>query len=252
MNQYHNHSRTPLFFHRLYWLFWTPAQIIMGAMAASEAWAALDMTDKLAVADFGYGIVTCLLMATYYIGFFKWKLYGWYALMAQLVINTVYAFVSLGVLWSDDRTFAVSLVIGTLIRCIPVGIYYYKRKPLFTRKGIEMQNGNIFFGGTNPQRPNGPQNPFGPQNPQNPYNPQNPADTNGQNTQNGQNIPQIPPFGAPWQNSYDQQADAVQNPQPAAKENFTAEGERIYYCPECGSAVKQSSVFCIHCGAKMK
>ena len=244
MNQYHDHSRTPLLFHKIYWLIWTPAQIIMGAMTFFDSYGGFDSMSLVEKADLGYGVLTCLLMITYYIGFLRWKRYGWYALMAQLVTNVIYAFVALGVQWNDDRAFATSLVIGTLIRCIPVGIYYYKRRPLFTPKGIDMPGGSIFFGGVTPQNR---QSPYGSHNP---YNNQNPY--NGQSVQNGQsdmqNMPQNNPYTQQWHIPTEQ-------PQPVQEkqnDNFNAEGERIYYCPECGGMVKQHSVYCIHCGAKMK
>ena len=97
-------------------------------------------------------------MAIYFVAFFSWKLHGWYALMAQLVINVGYAFASL-IISADDRSYAISLVIGTLIRCIPVGIYYYKRKPLFSPKGFDIPAaGMLFSGGAAYQRKQNPQN----------------------------------------------------------------------------------------------
>ncbi|MBQ9845533.1 MAG: zinc ribbon domain-containing protein [Oscillospiraceae bacterium] len=233
-NYYHNHSTAPLLFHRIYWLMWTPAQITMGIIAASDYIRSNLITDFWTTLDFGYGIATCLLMAIYFIGFFKWKLYGWYALMTQLVINVCYAVLSLFVNWSDDSSFAISLLIGTLIRCVPVGIYYLKRRPLFSRKGFDIPAAGMLFG-----------NPYQHQNPQNQWhNRQQNSNDQWQNEQwntpvnqhqNSQNPPQQP-----------QSSNVQINP------NFTEEGERIYFCPECGNSVKQSSNFCLHCGAKLK
>lgn len=216
MNQYHNHSTTPMLFHRIYWLIWTPAQIAMSVPVIIQNMRALGGADFFGVIEFGYSLVTALLMAAYFIGFFSWKLYGWYALMAQLVLNTAYAFASLFVLMGDDSSFAFALVTGTLIRCIPVGIYYYKRRPLFSAKGFDIPAAGVFFsGGAAYQRQN---NPY-----QNQY-----------NMNNQQNPQQTPP--------------QRENPVEHTAEN----GERTYFCPVCGKEVKQTSNFCINCGAKLK
>ena len=213
MNQYHDHLKTPLLFHRIYWMIWTPAQIVLGVPGIIAAAKSLNSADIYAVLDFGYALLTCLFMAVYFVAFFSWKLHGWYALMAQLVMNVAYAFASLLVFPNDDRSYAISLVIGTLIRCIPVGIYYYKRRPLFSAKGFDIPAAGMFFsGGAAYQRTQ-----------------------NRQNTQWQQNQPNTqPPLSA----------------QPFV--NTETDGERIYTCPECGGQVKQDVCFCVHCGAKLK
>ena len=205
MNKHYNHRQTPLLFHRIYWLMWTPAQIVMGFPGIIEAFGGLQTADIYGIADFIYAVLTVFLMAVYFVAFFSWKLHGWYALMAQLVINVIYAFVSLAVTWQDDAAFALSLVIGTLIRCIPVGIYYMKRKPLFAPKGFDIPAAGFLF-----------------------------------------------PGGAAYQGQQNQQWQPPQNdhPQPAA--SFDENGERAYICPKCGSAVKPTSNFCIHCGTRLK
>ena len=213
MNQYHDHLKTPLLFHRIYWMIWTPAQIVLGVPGIIAAAKSLNGADIYAVLDFGYALLTCLFMAVYFVAFFSWKLHGWYALMAQLVMNVAYAFASLLVFPNDDRSYAISLVIGTLIRCIPVGIYYCKRRPLFSAKGFNIPAAGMFFsGGAAYQRRQ-----------------------NQQNTQWQQNQPNTqPPLSA----------------QPS--ESTDTDGERIYTCPECGGQVKQGVCFCVHCGAKLK
>ena len=213
MNQYHDHLKTPLLFHRIYWMIWTPAQIVLGVPGIIAAAKSLNSADIYAVLDFGYALLTCLFMAVYFVAFFSWKLHGWYALMAQLVMNVAYAFASLLVFPNDDRSYAISLVIGTLIRCIPVGIYYYKRRPLFSAKGFDIPAAGMFFsGGAAYQRTQ-----------------------NQQNTQWQQNQPDTqPPLSA----------------QPF--ESTDTDAERIYTCPECGGQVKQDVCFCVHCGAKLK
>ena len=205
--------RRPFLFHRIYWMIWTPAQIVLGVPGIIAAAKSLNGADIYAVLDFGYALLTCLFMAVYFVAFFSWKLHGWYALMAQLVMNVAYAFASLLVFPNDDRSYAISLVIGTLIRCIPVGIYYYKRRPLFSAKGFDIPAAGMFFsGGAAYQRTQ-----------------------NRQNTQWQQNQPNTqPPLSA----------------QPF--ESTDIGGERIYTCPECGGQVKQDVCFCVHCGAKLK
>ena len=235
-------------FHKFYWLMWTTAQIVLGVNSVVSFAKIADFSNPVEIADFIYGLVTVILMVTYFIGFFKWKLYGWYALMAQLVINVAYAFASLFISFGTVEVTSYALVIGTLIRCIPVGIYYYNRKPLFTKQGSDYPAAGFLF--APPQRPNNPWN-----------------------NQNG-NMPDSQPHNMPqnqdmWQNSNVQNtADSVKNgntalhgsfgnanqPQQTAPHNpnFDEKGERIYFCPNCGQPVKQSSNFCLDCGAKLK
>ncbi|MBR6518917.1 MAG: hypothetical protein IKT63_04515, partial [Oscillospiraceae bacterium] len=79
MDKHYNHSTAPLLFHRIYWLIWTPAQIALGVPGIIASAKTLNTADILAVADFGYAVLTCLLMAIYFVAFFSWKLHGWYA-----------------------------------------------------------------------------------------------------------------------------------------------------------------------------
>ena len=213
MNQFHNRDTQGVLFHKLYWLIWTPSQIVMGM---STIWDSLSNIDSLSTWDIintSYGIMTCALMAIYFIGFFSWKEYAWKALMTQLITNVIFAFVAFGVQYADNAGFAGALVIGTLLRCVPVGIYYKNRRQLFTAQGADMPQGSIFFGGVPNQRTN-QQNPW-------------------QNQQNNQQNSQQ------WTNPQPQQAE------PAADTVKTA-------CPKCGKAIKSTSNFCIYCGAKLK
>lgn len=229
MNQFNNRSTAPMLFHKIYWLIWTPAQITMGATSAWELKDGISAFTLWEMADFIYGIATILLMATYFIGFFKWKRYAWQALMTQLVINVGYAVVALFYYsQSGDSAFGMSLIIGTLIRCIPVGIYYNNRKQLFTKEGGEMPQGSIFFGGGQPPR------------------------SNGWNQQNGQHNQQW--NGTQWQNpQHTQPQNGFTAPSAEAQHN-TAEhkAENTSACPNCGKSIKSTSNFCIYCGTKVK
>ena len=233
MNQFNNRTPQPMLFHKLYWLIWTPAQITMGVMAAWELKDAISTFTMGEMADFLYGIVTVLLMVVYFTGFFKNKRYAWQALMTQLVINMVYAVVAFfAYSKAGDATFGMSLIIGTSIRCIPVGIYYKNRKDLFTREGTEMPQGSIFFGGNQPPRANG---------------------WNSQNNQNNQwNNNQ-------WQNQHNPQYTQPQNspnPQQSEAQHSTTDSDgqntEKAVCPNCGKNIKSTSNFCIYCGKKLK
>ena len=234
MNQFNNRTPQQMLFHKIYWLIWTPAQITMGAMASWELKDAISTFTTWEMADFIYGIVTVLLMATYFTGFFKNKRYAWQALMTQLVLNMVYAVVALYIFSrSGDSTYGMSLIIGTSIRCIPVGIYYSNRKHLFTKEGTPMPQGSIFFGGGQPPRGNG---------------------WNGQNNQWNQNNNQW--NNQQWQNSQNTQFTQPQNaenPQPQQTAPDTnGQNTTTAVCPFCGKKVKPTSNFCIYCGKKLK
>ena len=106
MNQFRNRDTQGVLFHKFYWLIWTPSQIVMGI---STIWDSLVNIDSLSTWDIintSYGIMTCALMAIYFIGFFSWKEYAWKALMTQLITNVIFSFVAFGVQYADDAGFA--------------------------------------------------------------------------------------------------------------------------------------------------
>ena len=78
------------------------------------------------------------LTAAYFIGFFRWKKYAWYCLFAQLiseaVLYTATFILSVFILPQYTST-VIGVLIGFLIRGIPMGIYYYKRRGLFSTEG---------------------------------------------------------------------------------------------------------------------
>ena len=231
MNQFQNRNTPGILFHKLYWLIWTPSQIVMGV---SSIWDNLGKIESLSTWDIintSYGIMTCVLMAMYFIGFFSWKKYAWKAVMTQLITNIIFAFVAFGIQYADNYTFAASLVIGTLIRCVPVSIYYNNRKHLFTEEGAEMPQGSLFFGGIPNQRNQRP-------NQQNPWqNPQNNQWSSQQNTQ----------FTQPHNAENPQPVQPQQTAQDSDVQNTTTAT-----CPFCGKNVKPTSNFCIYCGKKLK
>ena len=223
MKQYTNHIDTPLTFHKFYWKIWTPVQIVMmvynfittiNEMYAFDAYYAIDMV---------YYICSAALMLCYIVGFAKWKKSGLVCLYGQLVLNLAYVivlFVIFAVMLPDEMYYAWGSLFGTLIRCGFVGVYYYKRRALFTKQGItpqqieEMYRNATFY-----------------------------------NTATGQ-----------WEaKSYSSSfAGSVMGGKSDAAENHGTEPNTAdapfsaNFCAHCGKPIANNPNFCIHCGAKLK
>ena len=87
----------------------------------------------------GLDIVKLILTAVCFIGFFSWKPYAWYSVMAYLWVNIgyyVFAIIVFVLVLSTgyiaaDITFICMKFAPYLIFSICASAYYIKRKPLF-------------------------------------------------------------------------------------------------------------------------
>lgn len=85
-------------------------------------------------ADLLASIMTLTLIAICFVGFMGWKSYAWYSMMIYLGFGVIYnAFViTVYTTYAPQMvSTATSRFAGVLIYAILVGVYYYKRKPLF-------------------------------------------------------------------------------------------------------------------------
>jgi uncharacterized paraquat-inducible protein A len=77
-----------------------------------------------------------VLAIAIFVGFFKWQLYSWYAVLISFFIAIPYSIISL----ADptiSRSFAIGQVVGSCIWFAIVYVYYKKRRPLFTDSGLD-------------------------------------------------------------------------------------------------------------------
>lgn len=79
-------------------------------------------------------VAMLILIGVCFWGFLKWKPCGWYAIMAMLALNVVFSLLSIqfyATYAPNEPNSAGPGLFVALIRGTLVGIYYYKRKPLF-------------------------------------------------------------------------------------------------------------------------
>jgi len=138
MNQYTDINTTPLRFHKFYWKIWIPLQIILGAYNFAVTVADMGAPDIYYAIDIGYFLLSGILFGAAFGGFFRWKRSALVSLFIQMALNIVYVLVLFFIyakIMPDSLGLAFGSVAGTFIRCIPVGIYYYKRRALFVKGG---------------------------------------------------------------------------------------------------------------------
>lgn len=227
MHDYTDIRTTPLRFHKFYWKIWIPVQVILGGWNFGKLSADFSAVDLYAGIDMAHYLISGVLFAAAMGGFFRWKRSALICVFAQMAENIIYvlAMFVMAQQMGGDTAFALSAVIGTLIRCIPVGIYYYNRRKLFVKGGYTRQqmaainNGaDNSFAGSFKQSSNTYNNMYG----------------NGYNTYSNTNG-----YGA-------QQTDN-------ADETFAPDADGLTrFCPHCGKHLPNSPNFCIYCGAKLK
>ena len=231
MKTYTDIRTTPLKFHKFYWKIWMPIQVILGGWNFGTLSVNMQSADVYTRVDMAHFLLSGVLFATAMGGFFRWKRSALISVFAQIAENLVYvvALYLAAAASGGDTNYAQATVIGTLIRSIVVGVYYYNRRKLFVKGGYTReQMEQINRGGSNSFAGSFVNNGTGG----------NVYGNTGYNTygnvQGGYN-----PY-EPQQNTEEQPAHPVDS-----------EGLRRV-CPYCGKDVADSSVFCIHCGEKLK
>ena len=228
MKTYTDIRTTPLKFHKFYWKIWMPVQIVLGGWNFGLLSANVQDIDVYTRVDLAHYLLSGVLFAMAMGGFFRWKRSALVSVFAQIAENIVYvaAMYLVAVTTGGDTNFTLSALIGTLIRCIPVGIYYYNRRKLFvkggyTRQQMEEINRGVsnsfagsFFNNTN----------------NNGYNPY----VNGTDSMSN------------GHNAYQPQQNTEEPAYPTDSEGL----HRV--CPYCGKDVAENSAYCIHCGEKLK
>lgn len=147
MKFYYSVESTPLKFHKAFYKVLSP--ILMGVQTL--VWLATigylsPFCNIGIILNFiisGFSIVV-LGFITY--GFAKKKQYAWYMVYTYLILNVSSNIIS--AILSANAAVAIGQIIGALIIPTLIGIYYYKRKPLFVSNNIsisDVQNTTINY-----------------------------------------------------------------------------------------------------------
>lgn len=145
MKFYYSLESTPLKFHKAFYKVLSP--IFMGVQTLVLLATIGYLTDDNGYYNVGMLtlnlILSCIAIAflgfiTY--GFAKKKQYAWYMVYAYLILNVSSNIIS--AVQSGNPAIAVGQIIGALIIPTLIGIYYYKRKPLFVANNMSIAENN--------------------------------------------------------------------------------------------------------------
>lgn len=138
MKKYTDHNSTPLKFHKFFHYVWTPITLLVSIILLFTLFRGFSYNNVGSAVYVTFSVLNFALTAAYFIGFFRWKKYAWYCLFAQLiseaVLYTAALILSVFILPQYIST-VIGVLIGFSIRGIPMGIYYYKRRGLFSTEG---------------------------------------------------------------------------------------------------------------------
>lgn len=232
MKQYFSRADTPLKFHYFLWYVSLPLGIICTLVAMGSGFSDIVLFNWIYTATYTVAYILLFLFLgltlAAFIGFFRWKSYAWYCIMSILVFDVaVEAFTVLLdiVIAPDEIAYAIGQLIGSLIYSTLVGIYYYKRKPLFFPRLV-------------PSAPGAPLSYSGaPCAPGTPY-------ASGVSCTSGS--PCVPiSAGTPLAPCSSASADSSCAP------GAIREGQQpqSVYCRKCGAKLSGDSTFCSYCGA---
>ena len=130
VTNYYTKELTPLKFHKFYHYVLTPLNILnviymLASMFANRQFSTLVLVYDLLL------LASCILT---FVGCFKFKKYAWWAIMAGFVLEIFYSiyFVTYYAVTAPQFIIdALSQVGWRFAFVIVMGIYYFKRKPLF-------------------------------------------------------------------------------------------------------------------------
>ena len=134
MKKYYNKEETPLAFHMFFRYVSLPIGFLVTAGSMISEISKIEYFHWLFAVDIGYDIILLALMLVCFIGFFGWKAYAWYGVIAYLcsgVLYSVIIVISYMFYIPDQIGTAVGRFLSFLIYAVLLGIYYRKRKPLF-------------------------------------------------------------------------------------------------------------------------
>ncbi|MBQ6930233.1 MAG: zinc-ribbon domain-containing protein [Oscillospiraceae bacterium] len=138
MQEYTDIRTTPLKFHKFFWKIWIPVQVILGGWKFGTLTADFSALDVYTAIDAVYYLLSGVLFAAAMGGFFRWKRSALVSVFLQMAANIIYVLILFFLSCThlpNAANLAFGSVAGTFIRCILVGIYYYKRRRLFVKGG---------------------------------------------------------------------------------------------------------------------
>lgn len=134
MKRYDNEAETPLKFHKIYHYFIIPFGFLSGLLSLGTVILDMESFNYVYAVDYTYLILSVILAAVIFLGFYSFSSYAWYCLMGYLGIEiayeTFYLVMCILYLPAEITSQAINLITTAIITTLII-IYYIKRKPLF-------------------------------------------------------------------------------------------------------------------------
>ena len=143
MNFYYSEESTPLGFHKAFYKVLCPIFIAIHALLLFATIGHLTgngeyyNSDSLVFTSFTSILSISFLFLISY-GFAKRKTYAWYMVYAYSALAVLSNIIS--AVQSESAGTAVGMIIGSAIIPLLIGMYYYKRKPIFVPYKYDDQN----------------------------------------------------------------------------------------------------------------
>lgn len=154
MKLYYSYESTPLNFHKAFYKVISPILIVIRAILVFATIGHLTSDDgyydsSSLVLNLLFYVLSIIFLGFITYGFAKKKEYAWYMVYAELGLEVLSNIIHVAPLLYYDTAVALGYGAPVLIILTLIGIYYYKRKPLFVtpevgNTGEEIRTSQIY------------------------------------------------------------------------------------------------------------
>lgn len=134
MESYSIKETTPLAFHNFFYKIVLPFGFLITIVQLVQYIQEMEGFTFLFVLDIVHYVLFLFLGAVSFWGLRRMQTYAWYSTMAFLAVNPLFILITLlviGIFYSMAAVSLVPTLLSSLVYGGLVGLYYWKRKPLF-------------------------------------------------------------------------------------------------------------------------
>lgn len=148
MKFYYSSESAPLKFHKAFYKVISPILIVCHTILLLATIGHIINDDghydlTLLILDLVICSMSIVFLGYITYGFANKKEYAWHLVYAYLGTTVLTRIIAAAM--ADNAAVAVGQIIGSFIIPILIGVYYYKRKPLFVASEVEYQNGTTNY-----------------------------------------------------------------------------------------------------------
>lgn len=144
MKRYYSKESTPLKFHKFFCYVFMPISLFSCFAIISNLYTGYDLNNWGVQIDMVYALASLALIFVILFGFRKWKPSAWYGIIVYLSLQMLYRLLVVVVYYISLTQYdaagylnnGISQFLGICTYCIPVIVYYSKRKPLFFTSSV--------------------------------------------------------------------------------------------------------------------